>query len=93
MSNLLIATAALAVLGFSICPSLAVAQTPGMVAAYAFNEGAGPTVTDASGNNNTGSLGSGVSRTPEGKFGSALAFNGSGVVTIPPPPPSTSPPA
>src|SRR5437764_14391007 len=27
--------------------------TPGLVAAYSFNEGSGPTVGDASGNNNT----------------------------------------
>ena len=48
----------------------------GLVAAYSFGEGAGTVVTDASGNGNTGSLGSGVTWTAAGRFGSALAFNG-----------------
>jgi hypothetical protein len=59
------------------------AQTPGLVAAYGFNETSGTTVPDASGNNNTGTLGSGVTRSTQGKFGSALVFNGASVVTIP----------
>jgi len=55
----------------------------GLVAAYAFNEGAGSTVADASGNNNTGTI-SGATWTTGGRFGSALVFNGgSAVVTIP----------
>ena len=43
---------------------------------YAFNEGSGSTVADLSGNGNVGTL-SGASWTTAGKFGSALAFNGS----------------
>src|SRR5262245_31514455 len=63
--------------------SIAGAQTPGLVASYGFAEGAGPTVADSSGNNNTGTI-SGATWTTAGKFGSALVFNGSNaVVTIP----------
>ena len=47
----------------------------GLVAAYAFNEGSGTTVTDASGNGNTGTV-SGATWTTSGKYGSSLAFNG-----------------
>ena len=64
--------------------SLAVAQTSGLVAAYSFNETSGTTALDASGNNNTGTLGSSVTRTTAGKFGGALVFNGTTAqVTIP----------
>src|SRR5437879_4561812 len=60
----------------------AAAQTSGLVAAWSFNEGAGTTVTDASGNGNTGIL-SGTTWTNRGKYGSALVFNGSSArVTI-----------
>jgi hypothetical protein len=55
----------------------------GLVAAYAFREGAGSSVADASGNNNTGTIGSGITWTTQGRFGSALVFNGAGFVTIP----------
>ncbi len=48
----------------------------GLVAAWGFNEGAGPTAADVSGLVNTGSLG-GASWTPAGKFGGALSFGGS----------------
>jgi uncharacterized protein (DUF1697 family) len=65
-------------------PLLAAAQTPGLVAAYGFNESSGTSVLDASGSNNNGTFGSGVTRTTAGKFGGALVFNGSsGLVTIP----------
>jgi chitodextrinase len=49
--------------------------TSRLVAAYAFNEGAGTTVADGSGNGNTGTI-SGAGWIATGKFGSALAFNG-----------------
>ncbi|PYM89328.1 MAG: hypothetical protein DME04_26625 [Candidatus Rokuibacteriota bacterium] len=63
---------------------LTVTATPaGLVAAYGFSEGAGPTVADGSGNNNTGTLGSGVTWTAAGRYGSALVFNGAGYVTVP----------
>ena len=48
----------------------------GLVAAYAFDEGAGTTVTDASGNGNTGTI-AGATWSSAGKYGSALSFNGS----------------
>jgi fibronectin type 3 domain-containing protein len=48
---------------------------PGLVAAYSFDEGAGGLVTDASGNNHTGTV-SGATWTPAGRFGGALSFNG-----------------
>ncbi|HVY07504.1 MAG TPA: LamG-like jellyroll fold domain-containing protein [Burkholderiales bacterium] len=50
------------------------AQT-GLVAAYSFNEGAGTTVADVSGNGNNGTI-SGASWSTTGKFGNALTFNG-----------------
>jgi hypothetical protein len=51
-------------------------QTPsGLVAAYAFNEGLGVQVTDASGQANTGTISS-ATWTTAGKFGAALSFNG-----------------
>jgi hypothetical protein len=57
--------------------------TSGLVAAYAFNEGAGTTVSDASGNANNGTI-SGATWTTSGRYGSALVFNGSSsIVTIP----------
>ena len=59
------------------------AAPSGLVAAYGFEEGSGTTVTDASGNGNTGTI-SGATWTTAGKFGNALSFNGtSSRVTIP----------
>jgi PKD repeat protein len=52
----------------------------GMVAAYAFEEGSGGTVTDASGNGNNG-INSGATWTT-GKLGKALSFGTSSVITI-----------
>ena len=58
-------------------------STGGLVAAYTFNEGAGSTVADISGNGNTGTI-SGATWTTSGKFGNALVFNGtSAQVTVP----------
>ncbi len=55
---------------------------PGLVAAYSFDEGAGTTVFDASGNGNNGTIG-GASWTSSGKHGNALVFDGvSTLVTI-----------
>src|SRR2546421_41505 len=68
---------------FLMNPSPAGAQTPGLVAAYAFNEGSGTTVADASGNNNNGTI-TAATWTTAGKFGNALAFNGTSArVTVP----------
>ena len=55
----------------------------GLVAAYAFDEGSGTTVGDASGSGNSGTAGT-ATWTTSGEFGSALVFNGSGArVTVP----------
>jgi hypothetical protein len=53
----------------------------GLVAAYGFNEGAGSTVTDASGNGNAGAI-TGATWTTQGKFGSALSFDGSSSLVV-----------
>src|ERR1700730_13846652 len=52
------------------------AAPAGLVAAYAFGEGAGTTVADLSGNGNNGTL-SNATWTTAGKYGNALSFNGS----------------
>ena len=55
----------------------------GLVAAYAFDEGTGTTVTDASGNGNTGTI-SNATWAASGKYGKALQFNGTNaLVTVP----------
>lgn len=54
----------------------AAAQTSGLIAAYSFDEGTGSTVTDLSGNGNTGTI-LGASWTTTAKYGKALSFNGS----------------
>jgi chitodextrinase len=60
----------------SVASSATTSSTPlGLVAAYSFSEGAGTTVADVSGNNNTGTA-SGTTWTTAGQFGSALVFNG-----------------
>ncbi|HXJ55654.1 MAG TPA: LamG-like jellyroll fold domain-containing protein, partial [Verrucomicrobiae bacterium] len=57
--------------------------SPGLVAAYSFNEGSGPTVADGSGRGNTGTV-SNTTWSTNGKYGNALVFNGSNSrVTIP----------
>jgi hypothetical protein len=54
-----------------------------LVAAYGFDESSGSTVTDASGNANTGTI-TAATRTLSGKYGSALSFNGTSArVTVP----------
>jgi hypothetical protein len=47
----------------------------GLVAAYGLNEGSGSVTVDTSNNSNTGTL-NGAAWTTAGKFGNALAFNG-----------------
>jgi hypothetical protein len=55
----------------------------GLVGAWGFDETAGSTVADASGNGNTGTI-SNATRTTSGKFGGALSFNGTNAwVTVP----------
>src|SRR3989441_1191891 len=75
--------AVLATLTSLTVPSPASAQTPGLVAAYAFNEGSGTTVADISGNDNNGTI-SAATWTTAGRFGNALVFNGTSArVTVP----------
>jgi glucose/arabinose dehydrogenase len=63
--------------------SVTVLSSAGLVAAYGFEEGSGSTVTDSSGQSNTGTL-SGATRTTSGRYGSALSFSGSNAfVSIP----------
>ncbi len=55
----------------------------GLVGAWAFNEGSGAAVTDASGNGNAGTI-TGATRTTSGKYGGALSFDGtSNYVAVP----------
>ena len=57
--------------------------TTGLVAAYGFDEGSGTTVTDASGNGNTGTI-TNATWAATGKYGKALQFNGTNaLVSIP----------
>ena len=69
--------------GYStVASATTLATTPGLVAAYSFNEGSGTTVADSSGNGNVGTI-SGATWTGAGQYGSALVFNGtSALVTI-----------
>ena len=61
---------------YSNTPSASTPAAPsGLVAAYGFNEGSGTTVTDASGNGNTGTI-SNTTWATTGKYGKALQFNG-----------------
>jgi hypothetical protein len=56
---------------------------PGLVGAWAFNEGAGPTAADFSGSGNLGTLVGGATWSTQGRYGGALSFNGStGLVQI-----------
>jgi len=59
-------------------------QTPaGLVAAYAFNEGSGTAVNDASGKNNRGTTSGGTTWTTGGRNGGAMTFNGTNaMVTV-----------
>src|SRR5205085_10266571 len=67
---------------FTLAPSGSSA-TPGLVAAYAFNEGSGASVADASGNGNIATTAN-TSWAATGKYGKALSFNGSNArVTVP----------
>jgi hypothetical protein len=57
--------------------------SPGLVAAYSFDEGTGTTVADASGTGNGGAIGTATWSTL-GKNGNALSFNGTSArVTVP----------
>ena len=67
---------------FLIVATTLPAITPGLVASYSFDEGAGTNVFDSSGNNNNGTIGT-ATWTPYGKYGGALIFDGlSSFVTV-----------
>ena len=70
-----VALAFIVAIGNFLTTTFAQAAAPGLVAAYGFDQGSGASVTDASGNGQTGTI-SGATWTPQGKFGSALSFNG-----------------
>jgi hypothetical protein len=55
--------------------------TPGLVAAYDFNAGSGTTVSDVSGNGNTGTIVN-ATWTTSGKYGGALSFNGANAQVV-----------
>ncbi len=61
--------------------TIKIASAP--VADYRFNESSGSVVSDASGNNNNGSITGGVTRTTDATRGKVLSFNGSnGLVSV-----------
>ena len=65
--------------GYSNVATAVTTSTPpptGLVAAYALNEGAGTTITDASGNGNSGTISGGFAWSSAGRWGGALSFNG-----------------
>ncbi|MCI0400484.1 MAG: fibronectin type III domain-containing protein, partial [Gammaproteobacteria bacterium] len=65
----------IALIGIVFAPTVAWAAPAGLVAAYGFDEGSGTAVSDASGNSNSGTL-TGATWTTEGKYGSAIVFDG-----------------
>ena len=52
-----------------------VTEPPGLVAAWSFNAGSGTTAADVTGSGRTGTI-SGAAWTTQGKYGSALSFDG-----------------
>jgi hypothetical protein len=67
----------------SVSVTVSNAAPTGLVAAYAFDEASGASVTDASGSGNVGTIAN-AARTPAGKNGAALNFNGTNAwVTVP----------
>jgi O-glycosyl hydrolase len=59
-----------------LCAPVAFAQSSGLVAAYSFDEGAGTTAADKSGNGNNGTLVNGATWSTTSKFGAAASFDG-----------------
>ena len=59
----------------NVASATTMATISGLVAAYSFDEGTGTTVTDLSGNGNTGTI-VGAVWTTAGRYGKALSFNG-----------------
>ena len=74
--SLLVALIWISLASFGLgCRKPPVAQKAELVAAYSFDEGTGTTVTDLSGHSNIGTIVN-ATWTSEGKFGTALDFNG-----------------
>jgi hypothetical protein len=61
---------------FTISFTVATSSGAGLVAAYNFNEGSGSTLSDRTGNGHNGTI-TGATWNTQGRFGGALAFNGS----------------
>jgi glucose/arabinose dehydrogenase len=79
---LLVAVLATLAVVFLRAESIAHSAPSGLVAAYSFDEGGGTAVGDATGNGNTGTIGT-ATWTTAGKFGKALSFNGANaLVTV-----------
>src|ERR671935_197685 len=57
------------------------AASTGLVAAYSFDQGSGSTLTDLSGNGNTGTI-QNATWSSAGKYGGALSFNGSSSMVV-----------
>ena len=69
--------------GVGVAVSNTAPASPGLVAAYGFDETSGSIVGDSSGNSNSGSI-TGAARIVAGKYGGALSFNGSSnLVSVP----------
>ena len=60
---------------FIVVPPTGNSATPGLVAAFAFDEGAGSSIVDASGTGNNGTAAN-TTWAATGKYGKALSFNG-----------------
>ena len=61
-----------------------VANLPGPVAAYGFQESSGSAVVDSTGNGRTGTIAGGAARTASGRYGRGLTFDGvNDLVTVP----------
>ena len=63
------------VTGFVLLAPTGRSATPGLVAAFSFDEGSGTTVTDASGTGNNGTTAN-TTWVAAGRYGKALTFNG-----------------
>ena len=61
--------------GLSLSATYQTASTPGLIAAYSFNEGSGTTLTDRNGHGHTGTL-TGPTWTTAGRNGGGLSFDG-----------------
>ncbi len=72
--------------GYSTIIDVTTAATPpaptGLVGAWGFDEGAGVTTADSSGNGNVATI-VGASWTTQGRFGDALTFDGASTVRVP----------